>query len=578
MEKTLEKLSTNKGNVIGTVFNVDTKVVLVKVDNESILNKLHINDIVLFNGITQDQLLIGLIMKITKKRVEYKGEDTLDEDCGIDNYCSISVVGTYYDRLGASRRNVFLRSINSYPEINSLVYKAEDKAIEIIMNAVIGNSYNKIGLEIGKFAISKKVPAILDGNKFFQRHACIVGSTGSGKSWAVANILEKISNLEYSNVILFDLHGEYNELSYAEHIKIGFGENDTKMPLWFFNYEEISSIFMESSEGTSSNYRAVVSDFILRSKKNYCKTCSEFTEDIVTVDTAIPFSVIKLKEYLEEKNSELVETGEFYLRGKNEGLPKTKQGNYYGKLTNLINKLQAKINDSKYKFIFTDEGTDNHTYLNEFANKIMGFNNRRNIKVIDVSEVPSDILSIVIGTLTRIIYDIQFWMSPNKDEVRHPLVLVCDEAHIYMPNNTTRLKAVEKKSLDIFEKIAKEGRKYGIGLLVISQRPAELNSTIFSQCNNLLCLKVSNERDRAVIKNMMIDSLVGLIDTLTNLDVGECIAVGDAIMLPTKILLGKPKEEPKSGTIDFWSKWNNDEGTIYSISDAISNMIRQSRK
>lgn len=571
------RLSENKGIKIGTVYNVDTKIIIVKVDSEEVLNDLHINDIVIFKGVNQDQLLIGLISKISKRMIRLQESDEEQDEYGIDNCCSISLVGTYYDKLGATKKNIFKRSINSYPEINGEVFKADDTSIEIIMNTISKNNGGE-GIAIGKFAINKNVNAILDGNKFFQRHACIVGSTGSGKSWTVANVLEKINASEYSNIILFDLHGEYNELSYAEHIKIGSNKNDIKMPLWFFNYEEIHSIFIESSEGTSSNYRAVVVDYILNSKKKYCKESKIFDPELVTVDTAIPFGVKSFKEKLEEKNNEVIDTGEVYKTGENKGQPKTKQGNNFGKLTNLINRLQSKINDKKYNFIFDDSSCNSHTYLNDFATRIMGFDTGRNIKVIDLSEVPSDILPIIIGTLTRILYDIQFWMTPKNNEVRHPIVFVCDEAHIYMPNDSSKLKAIEKKSLEIFEKIAKEGRKYGIGLLIISQRPAELNTTIFSQCNNLLCLKVSNDRDRGVIKSMLMDSLSGLTDILPNLDMGECIAVGDAIMLPSKILLDKPKEPPRSATIDFWDKWMNKEETVYEIDKAINNMIMQSRK
>ena len=204
-------------------------------------------------------------------------------------------------------------------------------------------------------------------------------------------------------------------------------------------------------------------------------------------------------------------------------------------------------------------------------------NSRFRIKVIDLSEVPSDMLAIIIGIVTRLIYDIQFWMSPTVHEVRHPLVLVCDEAHIYMSNDMSKMKAVEKKSLEIFERIAKEGRKYGIGLLIVSQRPAELNTTIMSQCNNIVSLKVTNDRDKSAVAAMLTDSFVGIVDMLPNLDVGECVVVGDAIMLPSKIILNKPKEEPRSATIDFWDRWTDGLGTVFDIDAAALNLIKQSR-
>ena len=203
--------------------------------------------------------------------------------------------------------------------------------------------------------------------------------------------------------------------------------------------------------------------------------------------------------------------------------------------------------------------------------------NNDKIKVIDLSEVPSDMLSIVIGIVTRIVYDVQFWMTPQTNETRHPLAFICDEAHLYMPRDTSKMKAVENKSLEIFEKIAKEGRKYGVSLVIVSQRPAELNTTIISQCNNIISLKITNDRDKSAVSTMLTDSLIGLVDVLPNLDVGECIVIGDSIKLPTKIILDKPKEEPKSSTIDFWDRWYDGENTVFDIDSAINNLIQQSR-
>ena len=134
-----------------------------------------------------------------------------------------------------------------------------------------------------------------------------------------------------------------------------------------------------------------------------------------------------------------------------------------------------------------------------------------------------------------------------------------------------------KLALEIFEKIAKEGRKYGVSLVIVSQRPAELNTTIISQCNNIISLKITNDRDKSAVATMLTDSLIGLVDILPNLDVGECIVVGDSIKLPTKINLDKPKEEPKSSTINFWDRWYDGMGTVFDIDTAINNLIQQSR-
>ena len=560
-------------NCIGIVENVDTRKVVVQVENESVLNTLKINDIVVLGGSNSDEKLIGILTKVTKKKIDF---DETEQDEGIvysSDYCIINLVGSFYNKYGVVNENKFKRAINTYPEINSKVYQANEATMKMIMNAISGKGTEYKSLEIGHFASNRDVSAVLDGNRFFQRHACIVGSTGSGKSYTVASILEKTNELPYANMIVFDLHGEYNELSYADQIKICDEPEGLHIPLWFFNYEEIHSLFVESSEGTSTNQRAAVINYILRAKKEYINNnMSEVSEEIVTADTPIPFSA----EYLENQNILEVETGEIYKTGENKGQAKTKKGQYYDKLTNLITRLRTKMDDKKYGFVFNEKDTINADYLNQFAKRIMG-NTKYRIKVIDLSEVPSDMLAIIIGIVTRIIYDIQFWITPSKDEVRHPLVLACDEAHIYMSNDTSKMKAVEKKSLEIFEKIAKEGRKYGIGLLIISQRPAELNTTIMSQCNNIVSLKITNDRDKTAVAAMLTDSLVGIVEMLPNLDVGECVVVGDAIMLPSKIILDKPKEKPKSATIDFWDRWYDGEQTVFDIDKATLNLIKQSR-
>ncbi|WP_029409941.1 ATP-binding protein [Treponema pedis] len=571
----MEDIQNYLNQEVGVVQNVDTKKVSVSVDKEEILNRLKINDIVVLSGNNADEKLIGIVTRVSKKRIDIDDEEIEEQEYSY-NFCNITLVGTFYKKLSSTKQNIFKRAVNTYPEINSKVYLADGKALSIIMNSLENEISSEKRLIIGKYASNKTVEAILDGNRFFQRHATIVGSTGSGKSFTVANILEKANELEHANLIVFDLHGEYNELSYAEQIKISDSDSGLHIPLWFFNYEEIHSLFIESSEGTSTNQRAAVIKYILEHKKRYLEeNMTEFSSEIITADTPIPFSAKGLKEYLEVENIKEDTTGEVYKTGDKKGQEKTKQGQYYGKLTNLITRLQTKIDDKKYGFVFNEDNTVIAEYLKEFVDKIMGLDKK--IKVIDLSEVPSDMLPIIIGIVTRLVYEVQFWMSPKTDETRHPIAFICDEAHLYMPRDTTKLKAVENKSLEIFEKISKEGRKYGVSLVIVSQRPAELNSTIISQCNNIISLKITNDRDKSAVATMLTDSLVGLVETLPNLDVGECIVIGDSIKLPTKIILDKPKEEPKSSTIDFWDRWIDGKGTVFNIDEAIKCMIKQTR-
>ena len=278
----MEKLTDFLMDSIGKVEGVDTKKIAAEVANEEILNRLKINDIVVMSGNNADEKLIGIITRVNKKRIESEELEENEEQFSA-NTCNITMVGSFYIKLGAGKANVFKRAINTYPEINSEVYLANSQTLAIIMNSLDDSTSKAEKLIIGKFASNKEVNAVLDGNRFFQRHACIVGSTGSGKSYTVANILEKAEHLPHCNIIVYDLHGEYNELSYADQIKISDGTGGLHIPLWFFNYEEIHSLFIESSEGTSTNQRAAVIDYILKAKKEYIDSnLKSISSDIVT--------------------------------------------------------------------------------------------------------------------------------------------------------------------------------------------------------------------------------------------------------------------------------------------------------
>lgn len=548
----------------GTVEAVDTNKVTVVIEDESKLNNLRINDLLIMDGNNADEKLISIITRVQKKSsVEEPDEPNISE-----NIVLSSLVGTFKDAIAGNSCS-FKRTITTYPEINSKVYVAKEGSLGLIMGSMTSNIPEDFHLKIGKFTSNNGVNAILDGNKFFQRHAAIVGSTGSGKSYTVANILEQVSKLPNGNALIFDLHGEYTELSYCKLLRIGSNRGELKIPLWFFNYEEIHSLFVESSEGTSSNQRATVVEFILEEKKEFIiknGLQSLISPEDITVDTPIPFSTDKLVAYLTSKDTEMVE-----------GTKGEKKGPSNGKLTNLINRLSTKISDKKYSFML-DESSDYQsiTYLKEFMSNMMD-NDEKKIRVLDLSGIPSDIVPVILGVTTRLLNNVQFWMNPSNDQIRNPISLFCDEAHIYMAKDLSRLGASERKSLEIFENIAKEGRKYGLGLVIISQRPSELNTTIISQCNNIMSLKVTNERDKSAIASMLTDSLAGLVDLLPNLDVGECIVAGDSIVLPTRIKLNEPNEKPNSTTIDFWSKWIDSEDVYKDIDESVNNMIKQSR-
>ena len=257
----------------------------------------------------------------------------------------------------------------------------------------------------------------------------------------------------------------------------------------------------------------------------------------------MPYSLAGVVDGLQELDVEMVA-----------GAKTEKQGPFHGKLTRFVQRLQSKIGDRRLGFLFS-AGDDamRYEWLEELATVLLGSTTVRNkggVKIIDFSEVPSDILPLIIGLVARLVFSVQQWTEKEK---RHPVALLCDEAHLYIPERHET--GVLEAGLRSFERIAKEGRKYGIGLAVISQRPAEVNRTVLSQCNNFVAMRLTNAEDQAVIRRLLPDTLGGFTDLLPILDIGEALVVGDAAMLPSRIRIDAPNNRPSSATVAFWDRW-----------------------
>ena len=239
-----------------------------------------------------------------------------------------------------------------------------------------------------------------------------------------------------------------------------------------------------------------------------------------------------------------------------------------------MSRLEAKLEDRRYGFMFMPpKAASSYDWLGAQLIKLLQSGKGKGIKIIDFSEVPSDVLPVVTGTIARLLYDIQFWMGLKN---RTPVTLLCDEAHLYLPVREDA-DAVQKQALGTFERIAKEGRKYGFSLLVISQRPSDVSRTILSQCNNFLALRLTNETDQNVIRRLMPDSLAGLTSILPLLDIGEALLLGDAVLLPTRIKLDMPNITPDSATRDFWKEWGSTQPDVNAIVAAVESLRSQTR-
>ena len=559
--------------LLGTVESVDTSIVIVKVENDDKLRGLQVNHLISIQSSKIGQHLIGLVSKIIRKSAYSDPTADLSPEFGF-NIIKVILIGTHFDR-DAGKDNVFRRSLATIPTINAECHLIHGDRLKQFMQAIssIPEGEDAVSLQIGNYSIDEDATAWLNGNKLFQRHAVIVGSTGSGKSWCVAKILEQVAVLKSADAILFDIHGEYSTLQSDSftHLKVAgpndaMGEGMLFLPYWLLTYEEMLSLMLDRSDNNAPNQAMMFSSAVIEGKKQFLIDADKAEmEANITLDSPIPYNLNALLSFLKSKDEEMVP-------GAKAGTEK--QGPYFGKLTRFIQRLETKQKDKRLNFMFAfEDDLLSYNYMSVLCSKLMlpAEEGKKGVKIIDFSEVPSDILPLIVSLIARVIFSVQQWTTV---EHRHPIAIFCDEAHLYIPANTE--KSIDDASLVTFERISKEGRKYGIGLVVISQRPSEVNRTVLSQSNNFIAMRLTNVDDQSVVKRLLPDSLGDYAEMLPILDIGEALVVGDASLLPSRIRISPPTLKPRSATIDFWDEWSKSTTTV-DISGAIEALRKQSK-
>ena len=580
--KNISLLNYNPDERLGMINAVDTGTATAIITDDNVLSQLQINQLLAINSPRPGRHIIAMIVKIFRKSTFQDIDDNTEENEKIGpnslNVIKIVFIGELIDHEGA-KYNIFRRNVSAVPSIDADCYKIHGNRLSALMQCISTDAANVANpLKIGIYTMDDKSNAYLDGDRLFQRHAAIVGSTGSGKSYCVARIVEQMADLPNANSILFDIHGEYSTDSFQKegvvHYKIATPsdlEEDGKLnkgilmvPYWLLTYEEMQALLLDRSDQNAPNQAMLLSKEILNQKKNFVNGSP--LKGKITLDSPIPYKLDVVLHHLIELDEERVP-------GAKAGSDKA--GPFNGKLTRFNQRLQNKLDDKRMGFMFhlSDEELSSD-WLNDFCTALMGKDDatKNRIKVIDFSEVPSDALPLVIGLVARLVFTVQQWSDSDK---RHPIALLCDEAHLYVQQIETR-DSVAEIGLKSFERIAKEGRKYGVGLVIISQRPSEVNRTVLSQCDNFISLRLTNVEDQNVIKRLLPDNLGNIAENLSLLDVAEAIVVGDAILLPSRIKIEEPSITPSSQTVKFWKKWNDIE-LHQDLKAAIQNMVRQSK-
>jgi DNA helicase HerA-like ATPase len=449
---------------------------------------------------------------------------------------------------------------------------------------------------LGQLSLNKSITVKVNGDRFFSKHIGIVGSTGSGKSCTVARILhdvvgiaaQKNNNIgkqNNSHIVIFDIHDEYSAafaLSEAESFSLNRLDIDSlSLPYWLMNSEELESMFIESNEENSHNQVSQFKLAVILNKERHNPTIKE-----MTYDTPVYFSIEEVYLYIENMNREVIGRldGEnrpkladgtlvddrkshyfeklcTFVQQSTAGASKATNGPFNGEFNRFTSRLQTKLADKRLRFLLHPSKAVGLPFqtadFEEIMKQFLGYLNKANITIVDLSGIPFEVLSITVSLVSRLIFDFCFHYSKmrhEKDALNDvPVMIVCEEAHNYIPQRDDAAYRSSRKSL---ERVAKEGRKYGLSLMVVSQRPSEVSETIFAQCSNFLALRLTNNADQNYVRRLFPDNSSGITEILPNLAPGECVIVGDAVLLPAVVQMPKPNPEPHSQSVRVHQEWN----------------------
>ncbi|WP_437665224.1 ATP-binding protein [Sorangium sp. So ce1182] len=511
--------------------------------------------------------LIGTIDNFTVEPIT----DVEDEPGGQRHIIEVIPLGLL------DEKREFRRGGNSIRIPPTLVERARRDEIQDIFQQID----EKSRFTFARLAQDSEIAVPVDGDRFFNKHFALIGSTGSGKSHTVARILQSASTMksgEYdglnnAHIVILDLHGEYGRaFPDGNHLAV----DQIKLPYWLMNSEELQELLLETGDNQAYNQASLLQRLITSNK--LMRTGNPH----VFYDTPCYFSVQEVLNALVNLNNETVSAknrtatmldpasgGETVftddeqkfrryfkeeLRFQETQAQKINKGSFNGDLTKFISRIRAKVFDQRLEFLFGDGGAS--PSLEEVLTQILGYvpANRANVTVVDLSGVPFEVLSITVSLISRLLFDFGYHLKrvSKPGDRKVPLLVVYEEAHRYVPRSDASDYKACRKSI---ERIAKEGRKYGVTLAIVSQRPSEISETIFSQCSNFIAMRLTNPDDQSYVRRLLPDSLAPLTESLPMLGAGEALLIGDAVVMPSWVKIDRCIHEPHSEDVPYLQEW-----------------------
>lgn len=515
--------------------------------------------------------LYGLVSAVSNN--VNKNDENVNYITSNSRHISVNLIG---EKVG---QREFQGGIGVFPTINDEVHIV----VENDLKDIYGDGSTGL-INIGKHASSENLPIYLDLHKLILRHSAILGSTGSGKSNATARIVKNIlEDYEGSRIVLIDIHGEYSSAfeGKAKVFKINDKTNPLYVPFWIMNFDELSFFLVGRDKGSEKPDDKRLREEILKLKLENIDNlkAGNVNGNYVTADSPIPFDIKKMwhtfnREVYGTHNTSqktdqcvatemLIDEGDYknlipakfepYAMG-NMSPFKSKDETMYS----FENKIHSRLRDNRYDFMFNPMDYSTADSPNDIDKILRDWiSNDERLTILDLSGVPFELIDISVGLVTRLIYDSMFWGRFESYTGRQrPLLMVYEEAHSYLPKSETN-RHIFGYARKAVEKIFKEGRKFGIGAMVVSQRPSEISDTILAQLGTFIALRLTNSSDQGAVKSSAPNNMNSLIELLPSLRIGEAIIVGEAIKIPSRVKFDLVEPRPNSNDpdiVDCWEK------------------------
>lgn len=490
----------------------------------------------------------------------------------------------------------FERGVSQYPTVGDEVHLVTQDDLAIIYSSAGA----KGTVTVGHVAAASGIPARMDLGRLVARHLAVVGATGSGKSNSVAVLLNAFASAAYpsARVVVIDPHGEYGASVGARGrvFKVGAdpakGEQELVVPFWALPFDELKEIALGGLQPSSE---AAIRDEVLRRKRDAAKALKNPPPDAsLTSDSPIPFSIKKLWFDLDDFERQTFEEtgGKNLCKVQKAGDPEKMISNAYPspglgsakpfknpsprQIARPLELMRSRLSDARFRFLFQpgpnltpDLAGTIKADLDSLVASWVGHD--RPITVLDVSGLPPEVLATVVGTLLRVIYDMLFWAGTLAVSGRsQPVMIVLEEAHTFLQEGSV------SSATRSIARIAKEGRKYGVGLTVVTQRPTDLDSSVLSQCGTLISLRLTNSADRAKVQASMHDDLGALASMLPALRTGEGLVMGEAMPIPTRIRFYRAPDKPQGDDPTMPDAWLKPRPGVAEYEAALVNWRRQS--